>query len=153
MRRLSNIILCGFKRCGKTTLGKKIAKVTGREFIDTDPKNARELYLENPEAFRKLEKEIIAGLKGTENGVIATGGGAVLDPENVSVLKSLGKIYYIRIEKEELKTRLLTPPLPAFFDPHDPETSFEQMYQIRHPIYESIADDQIFSLFPNLMEL
>jgi shikimate kinase len=139
----SNIILCGFKSSGKTTLGKKISEKTGLHFIDTDDlvsQNCRALYLHSVEAFRDIEREVIAALADFQNCVIATGGGAILDPANVKILKALGKIFYLRVPKEELKKRILIDPLPAFLDPSDPEGSFEQMYQERLGIYESIAD-------------
>ena len=141
---MNNVILCGFKSCGKTTLAKKIAEKRGLHYIDTDElisKNNRKFYLEiGPEAFRDIEKKVIQALIGFQNCVIATGGGAVLDPENVTLLKQLGKIFYLRITKEELKHRLLKDPLPAFLDPHNPEESFEKMYQSRKDLYEQIAD-------------
>ncbi len=143
---MNNIILCGFKSSGKTTLGKKIAEKTGLHFIDTDElvsKNCRQLYLQGPEAFREIEKEVIGALVGFEHCVIATGGGAILDPANVAILKKLGKIFYLRVPKEELRRRLLADPLPAFLDLNNPEESFEEMYESRKDLYEQIADEVI----------
>lgn len=143
---MNNIILCGFKSCGKSTLAKKISEKTGRHYIDTDElvsKNCPQLYLQGPEAFRDIEKQVIAALVGFESCVIATGGGAILDPENVAILKKLGKIVYLRVPKEELKRRLLIEPLPAFLDPSHPEESFEKMYQARKDLYEQVADEII----------
>ena len=143
---MNNIILCGFKSCGKSLLGKKISEKTGLHFIDTDElvsKNCRQLYLQGPEAFRDIEKQVIAALVGFESCVIATGGGAVLDPENVAILKKLGKIFYLRVPREELKRRLLVEPLPAFLDPAHPEESFEKMYHDRKDLYEQVADEII----------
>ncbi|MBS0649123.1 MAG: AAA family ATPase [Verrucomicrobia bacterium] len=140
---MSNIILIGFKSSGKTTLGKKIAEKTGRHFIDTDElvsKNCRALYLQGPEAFREIEKEVIRALADFQNTVIATGGGAIIDPENAMALKNLGKLIYLQVEKEELKRRLLVEPFPAFLDPQNPEVSFEKMYQERLGLYEQAAD-------------
>jgi shikimate kinase len=146
---LSNIILCGFKSCGKSTLAKKISERTGLHYIDTDEliaKNNRKFYLEvGPEAFRDIEKKVIQALIGFENCIIATGGGVVLDPENILILKKLGKIFYLRVPKEELKCRLLTDPLPAILDPENPEESFEKMYHDRKDLYEKIADHIIDS--------
>lgn len=141
---MSNIILIGFKSSGKTTLGKKIAEATGRHFVDTDDlvaKNCRALYLHDPAAFREIEKEVIRALAEFQHSVIATGGGAILDPENVAILKKLGKVIYLQVEKEELKRRLLKEPLPAILDPEHPEESFEKMYQARRFLYAQIADD------------
>jgi shikimate kinase len=144
-QKLNNIILCGYKAAGKTTLGRKIAEKTGRHFVDTDDlisKNNRKFYLEvGLEAFREIEKQVIAALHEFQNSVIATGGGAVLDPSNVIVLKKLGPLIYLRVPKEELKRRLLAlDPLPGILDPADPEGSFEKMHQARVGLYESVAD-------------
>lgn len=152
---MNNIILCGYKSCGKTTLGKKISEKTGMHFIDTDElvsKNCRQLYLHSEEAFREVEKEVIGALADFQNCVIATGGGSVLAPENVAILKKLGKIFYLRVPKEILKERLLSGTLPAYLDPNRPEESFEEMYESRKDVYERIADhiidheDQIWPL-------
>ena len=152
---MNNIILCGYKSCGKTTLGKKISEKTGMHFIDTDDlvsKNCRQLYLHSAEAFREIEKDVIAALIDFQNSVIATGGSSVLAPENVTLLKKLGKIFYLRVPKEIIKERLLSGQLPAFLDPNRPEESFEEMYASRKDLYEQIADhiidheDQIWSL-------
>ncbi len=142
---MNNIILCGYKSSGKTTLAKKIAEKTGLHCIDTDDliaKNNRKFYLEvGPEVFREIEKEVIKALVGFENCVIATGGGVVLDPENIVLLKKLGKIFYLRVPKEELKRRLLLmETLPGILDPLDPEGSFERMYESRVDLYEKAAD-------------
>lgn len=152
---MNNIILCGYKSCGKTTLGRKISEKTGLHYIDTDDlvsKNCRQLYLHSEEAFREIEKEVIAALVDFQNSVIATGGGSVLAPENVAILKKLGKIFYLRVPKEVIKERLLSGKLPTFLDPNRPEESFEEMYESRKDLYEQIADhiidheDQIWSL-------
>jgi shikimate kinase len=157
----ANIILCGFKSSGKTTLGKKIAEKTGLHFIDTDElvsKNCRALYLHSVEAFFEIEKAVIAALGDFQNCIIATGGGSILDPENVLVLKKLGTIFFLRVPKEELKKRILVHPLPAFLDPSDLEGSFEKMYQDRIGIYESIADhivdseEELFSLLSSRLK-
>jgi shikimate kinase len=138
--------LCGYKSCGKTTVGKKIAEKTGRHFIDTDDlvfKNCGQLH--TIEAFREIEKEVIAALVGFQNCVIATGGGSILDPENVAILKKLGKIFYLRVPKAVIKERLLSGPLPIFLDRSHPEESFEEMYESRKDLYESIADHSVDS--------
>ncbi|HEX4839546.1 MAG TPA: shikimate kinase [Rhabdochlamydiaceae bacterium] len=138
---MSNIILCGYKSCGKTTLGKKIAEKTGRHFIDTDDLVLKNCQLDNIEVFREIENGVIAALVDFQNCVIATGGGSVLAPENVVILKKLGKIFYLRVPKAVIKARLLyCGRLPTLLDPSRPEESFEEMYESRKDLYESIAD-------------
>jgi shikimate kinase len=147
-----NLILFGFKSCGKTTLGKIIAQRMNRPFLDTDrlieqlyytrtgeQKSFREIYtIEGPEEFRALESDVALQLKGTKNSIIALGGGMILNPNNASMLAKLGQLVYLKVSKGTLKERILSRPLPAYLDPVDPEGSFERMYNERHAQYEEI---------------
>lgn len=137
---MDNLILIGFKRSGKTTLGKELATVLNRSFIDTDDliaEDCHRCYKEvGEEAFRLLEKQAIFTLISAKKSVIATGGGTLLDPENISVLKKIGTLIYIYVPKEELKKRLLRKPLPAFLELE----SFEEMFEKRSSIFETVAD-------------
>ena len=142
-----NIILYGYKSSGKTTIGKLLAEQLQWQFIDIDhiieelyQKPAHKLYESNSEEFRLLEKQAVFSLKDIDNAVIATGGGSVLDAENVNILKKLGKLIYLKVPKKIIKQRMLSGRLPAFLDINDPEGSFEKMYLAREKIYTSIAD-------------
>jgi shikimate kinase len=132
--------VCGFKSAGKTTLGKKMALELKRPFIDTDLLIPCHYLPKNREVFRHYEKMAIASLQGVKESIIATGGGAILDEESRKILKKLGKIIYLQVNKEIIKSRLLKEPLPLFLDPFDPEGSFEKMYAEREPLYLSLAD-------------
>ena len=148
-----NIILFGFKGSGKTTLGKLLAEQLQWQFIDIDriieelyqkkekkSLPAHKIYELSSETFRLLEKQAVFSLINTNNAVIATGGGSVLDTENVAELKKLGKLIYLKAPKELIKQRMLTGRLPAFLDKNDPEESFAKMYLEREKIYTAIAD-------------
>lgn len=148
-----NLILFGFKGCGKTTLGKKLAERMHRPFIDTDDLvselyaqtsgnrlSAREISeLLGESGFRTLEKEAIASLSLVTDSIISLGGGAILDPENVERLQKLGEMVYLEASPDTLKKRMMLDGIPAFLK----ETTFEQMYQHRKPIYESIRARRI----------
>lgn len=96
------VYLCGFMGCGKSTVGKLLAKKLGKEFIDLDD------YIEEREGmsipqifeqkgepyFRERESEALADLP-TSAGVVATGGGTLLKKENGDKAKSLGTVVYI----------------------------------------------------------
>lgn len=96
------IFLCGFMGCGKSTIGKLLAKKTGRSFVDLD------IYIEELEQmtipeifeakgesfFRACESKAIADFSGT-GGVIATGGGAMLSKENGDTAKKSGVVVFI----------------------------------------------------------
>ncbi len=101
---MENIVLTGMPGSGKTSVGKEIARLTGRKFIDTDDEIVKadgrpipRIFAESGEEFfRDTESAVIARISANENGaVIATGGGAVLRRENVRRLKSGGKIYLL----------------------------------------------------------
>ena len=147
-----NLILFGFKGCGKTHFGQRLATLLHRQFIDTDNLiseiyakshgerlSSKEIYQRvGGEAFRILEKEAILWLSNVQNAIIALGGGAVLDPDNVLFLQELGTLVYLEVSPHTLRQRLLGDALPAFFDAKDPDGSFRKMIQERKPIYESI---------------
>lgn len=133
-----NLILFGFKGSGKTHFGKLLARKMERPFIDTD-EGIKDLYTQvGPQQFRALERAAIVKLQHVENSIIALGGGAVLDPQNVELLQTIGALVYLKTGPETLKKRIFQGKLPAFFDPKDPEKSFWKMIQEREPIYRSI---------------
>ncbi|HSX04041.1 MAG TPA: shikimate kinase [Rhabdochlamydiaceae bacterium] len=148
-----NLILFGFKGCGKTHFGKLVADRLHLPFLDIDhlieqayfkqfhlPFSCRQIALEKGNGyFRALEKESVHSLGNIKNYIIALGGGTVLDENNVTFLKQLGKLLYLKIDKETLKKRILSHELPSYLDPDDPEESFENMYHDRKEKYEAIG--------------
>lgn len=152
-----NILLFGFKSCGKTHFGKLLSLKMHRPFIDTDDlilelyaeetgkrKNVRKIHEAlGEEPFRALEKRALQLLKKVENSVIALGGGAVLDPENVEFLQTIGALVFLQAGAETLKKRIFQDELPSFLDKKDPERAFFEMIQERQPIYQSIPARRI----------
>lgn len=146
---LSSVILFGFKSCGKTHFGSLLARELRRAFVDTDQLieqennlSCREIALQIGDAgFRTLERKVIASLKG--DAIISVGGGAILDPRNLTRLEKLGNLVYIETDKETLKRRILSGKLPSYLDPRDPEGSFEQMYIHRKVLYEQIRAHKV----------
>ena len=109
-----NIILTGFMGTGKTTLGQLLAKKIGYKFIDTDTlietqigQTISDFFQQQGEAaFRKLESELVENLAEKQGLVIATGGGLVLNPNNVAMLSKTGKIICLTASPEEILTRV-----------------------------------------------
>lgn len=103
-----NIVLIGFMASGKTTVGRLLAGKLGWDFYDTDTEveketgcSIAELFARQGEAyFRQLEKEVIARITARRRAVIATGGGAVLAPENVERLRKGNKVIWLRVDEE-----------------------------------------------------
>lgn len=146
-----NIILCGMPGCGKSYLGKMVASELKQVFVDTDELimseyssrqdtrlTCREISLKEGEPyFRRLEHQVILGLKDIQNSVIAIGGGALCTPENIPILKELGWMIYLKESPEVLLTRLMRKdPLPSYVDPNDIEGSFNRLLNQRLPLYE-----------------
>ena len=109
-RSKQNIVLIGMPGSGKTTVGRLIAEKTGMTFIDSDEeiikREARSIpeifRLHGEEGFRRIESEVIASLSSLQNAVIATGGGAVLNAQNIELLKENGRVYFIDRALEDI---------------------------------------------------
>ena len=109
-----NLILCGFMGCGKTTVGRRLAALSGRELVDMDAyiekeqgKTVREIFDTLGEsAFRQMETEAARALSQKNGLVIASGGGTVLNPENVRLLRQSGKILLLDVPLAALQERL-----------------------------------------------
>lgn len=100
-------------------------------------------HQEGDAKFRQLEKNAINTLINSKKTVIATGGGSVLDKDNVNFFKKIGKIIYLYVSKEILYKRMQQGRFPTFLDPKDPENSFNKMFDDRKDIYENVADYQV----------
>ncbi|MBQ2766716.1 MAG: shikimate kinase [Clostridia bacterium] len=136
----ANIVLIGMPGCGKSTVGRCLAELTGRELIDTDArieeragKPIPQIFAEDGEAaFRALEADVIAEL-GRERGlIIACGGGAVLKPENRIALRQNGRIYCLRRPLELLETK--GRPLSGNLE------KMRALESVRAPIYREMTD-------------
>lgn len=98
-----NIALCGFMGCGKTCIGKELAKLTGRKFVDTDEliekeqnKTISRIFEESGEEhFRELEFEMCVKAAEMNNAVISTGGGAMTFERNVTAIKKGAKVIFL----------------------------------------------------------
>lgn len=110
----SNIILTGFMGTGKSTVGRKLAQRLGRPFVDSDlliEKDAgcsiAEIFTQQGEAaFRAYEEKLAKELAQQQGLVIATGGGLVMNPDNVKVLQSSGRIFCLSATPQEIYARI-----------------------------------------------
>ncbi len=142
-----NIILCGFKNAGKTTLGSALSAAIHYSFIDTDyllvnrqEKSVPDIYAEFGETrFRQLEHTILMTLTDVKNTVIATGGGTFVNPKSARLLKELGKIIYLQLDEGILYQRMLENRLPRFIE--EGYQQFSTFYKKRHAIYQDYAEE------------
>ena len=141
-----NITLIGMPGAGKSTLGVVLAKKLGFRFCDTDliiqegtDKLLSELIAERGiEGFIELENELVAGLQ-CEHHIIATGGSVVYGEDAMNNLRSLGRIVFIDIGLDELRTRLRRDLMERGVVIRQGST-LEDLYTERHPLYERYAD-------------
>jgi shikimate kinase len=145
------IVLTGYRGCGKTAVGKKLAERLGLPFLDTDAliaeragRTIREIVKDGGwEEFRALERQVIAGLPLVQS-VVALGGGAVLDPANVKSLKKEGFFVWLTAEPDVLTERLTAdvetaeqrPPLAG----GGARAEMERVLRERLPLYRRVAD-------------
>ncbi len=143
-----NIVLCGMMGVGKSTIGIKIAELTGRRWIDTDGiitarygriSDIFEYYGEGH--FRELETEITREFAKQDGLVISTGGGLVLNYENSELLKKNGKLFFLRASLQTILDRVYadeTRPLLRGAD--NAEERLKGLLAARLPVYEHVAD-------------
>lgn len=113
---MKNIVLTGFMASGKTTVGMAVAKKLNLMFYDTDKiieeqegKTISEIFEEFGEKyFRDLENKLAINLKNIENAVIATGGGFVINPQNIELMRQNGVIVNLKTTPEIIESRMNT---------------------------------------------
>lgn len=143
-----NIILCGFMGCGKSTIGKLVAKKTQREFIDLDSfieekqgLSIREIFeTYGEDYFRNCETDAISELVNKNDVVLALGGGAVLKNKNVELLKSSGKIIFLDVTANTVFSRLKNDTSRPLLNTDDKLAEITKRLNDRLPIYTTVAD-------------
>ncbi len=145
----SNIFLVGPMGAGKTTVGRRLAEARGLDFVDSDQEiEARTgvdvAYIfekEGEDGFRRREKAMIAELSARNQLVLATGGGAVLDPENRQALSSRGMVVYLHASIEQQVARTARADnRPLLQNATDRREVLARLFAMRDPLYREIAD-------------
>jgi shikimate kinase len=140
-----NIVLIGMPGCGKSTVGVLLAKSMLRDFVDTDLiiQNKYKKSLcdiinnEGLAAFKEKENTVLRDLEA-DNSVIATGGSAVYCPEGMENLKRNGKIIYLRLSPDTIKSRIKN--ITTRGIAMAPDCTIDDLYKERAVLYEKYAD-------------
>ncbi|SNT04599.1 shikimate kinase [Noviherbaspirillum humi] len=146
---------------GKTTVGRALAKKLNKRFIDTDHEiEARTgasipliFEIEGEANFRQREADIIQELTAQPDLVLATGGGAVLRPENRACLKERGTVIYLRASISSILQRTSHDKNRPLLQTADPRGKLEQLAREREPLYREVADFVIETGRPNVQSL
>ncbi len=148
MHVTGNIFLVGLMGAGKTTVGKLLARHLGKTFYDSDHEietrtgvNIPLIFeLEGEAGFRRREAAVIAELTRQRGIVLATGGGAVLAPENRENLSRNGLVIYLRASVKDLWQRTRHDRNRPLLQTDDPRARLQQLFEQRDPLYREIAD-------------
>ena len=132
----------GMAGCGKSTVGRNLARETGKAFVDSDAeiellagKSIPEIFAQDGEAeFRRLETQVLASLGKRSGLVIATGGGCVPREENFPLLHQNGRILWLK----RCPARL-----PTEGRPLSQKTTPAKLYEERKPMYKQFSDAAI----------
>lgn len=146
----SSVVIVGFMGTGKTVVGSELAKGLGIRFLDTDRlieeaqgMTIAEIFSQKGEkAFRKMERQVVRNVVSSaerEPCVVATGGGTVVDSENLQQLKSIGLMVYLQADPEVIHMRTADDaarPLLPTSESVDRLSTIAELLTFRRPFYE-----------------
>ena len=143
-----NIILIGFMGSGKSAIGHQLAKELGLNYLDADELiektekiSINRIFAEKGEPyFRDLETEVIKNLEDYDDFVISTGGGMVLRPENVKMLKGIGPLVLLWADPDSVYQRVKSETHRPLLNVPDPVAEIKKILDYRTPIYNKVAD-------------
>ncbi len=163
MQKLPSIFLIGPMGAGKTTIGRLLAKHLNRQFIDVDSyieeKTGADIpwifAKEGEEKFREREMNAVTELSKLPSAVIATGGGVVMREENRQALAEHGLVIYLNADVDVQLQRTAKSKNRPLLQTENPRQVLQELYNIRNPLYQEIADIEIISgrLYPKKMML
>lgn len=141
------VALVGLPGAGKSSVGRLLARRLDVDFVDSDSVIERRLgepirsYFERAgeESFRDVEQAVIAQLCAEHEGVVATGGGAVLREANRRALHDTATVIYLRASPDELQRRLRHDTQRPLLQVRDPRAKLQQLYRERDPLYRQAA--------------
>jgi shikimate kinase len=142
------ITLIGMPGCGKSTIGRQLARMRQLPFVDADHEIERHLgcsirdYFdrEGEGAFRDVEERVLQELLSQPGaGIIATGGGAVLRPVNRAALRASSTVVYLKAMPDDLARRLSRDTQRPLLQVADPRQRLRDLFDVRDPLYREAA--------------
>jgi shikimate kinase len=148
---VQNIVLIGPMGVGKSTVGRLLSARLGFDFLDTDVlieercgANIPWIFdVEGEVGFRLRESQALAELQDRKSLVVATGGGIVVTPKNLPLLKALGKVFFLTASIDQLVTRTSRDKKRPLLQVENPRRRIEELIAARDPLYRSVADHVI----------
>jgi len=146
--RGQSIVLIGFMGAGKSSTGKALAQKTGLPRFDTDELVSTQFGLPVTEIFaqfgekefRNAETEALGQLPKAAAAIIVTGGGIVLRPENVEMLRELGMVVSLEADEQTLFRRISRRATRPLLQTENPHATMVELLRIRQPLYHAAAD-------------
>ncbi len=154
-----NVVLCGFMGSGKTTVGRKLARLLGLDFVDADiyleekeGKKISDIFAEQGEAyFRDRETFYIRELAKRDGIVLSLGGGAVLRPENAAAVRETGLLIHLDTPFYRILKNLSYSNNRPLLDKPDKQAETRRLYNARKAIYHRVSDLSVRS--PKISEV
>ena len=141
-RITGSIFRVGMMGAGKTSVGRVLARRLGKQFYDSDHVIEERtgvripviFDIEGEGGFRTREQTVLSELSVLENIVLATGGGAVVDPENRELLHQRGTVVYLRADVRELLNRTRHDKNRPLLQTDDPRARLSNLFEQRDPL-------------------
>ena len=148
MRHPQNLFLVGPMGAGKSAVGRQLARLLHLEFVDSDEEIESRTGVDIPfifekegeTGFRKREARVIDDLSRRDGVVLATGGGAIMDPQNRNHLGARGFVIYLHTSVDQQLSRTRRGRERPLLEQDDPRTVLESLMATREPLYREIAD-------------
>ena len=142
-----NVYLVGLMGAGKTSVGRVLARRLNKTFYDSDHEIERRtgvkipviFEIEGEDGFRLREAAMLRELTSLHDVVVATGGGAILRPENREVLKQNGVVVYLRASLDDLLQRTRHDRNRPLLRTPNPRAKLEELFDQRDPLYREVA--------------
>ena len=148
--------------CGKSTIGRQLARLRQLPFLDSDHEierylgcSIREFFdREGEAAFREVEERVIGEtLAAPQARVVATGGGSVLRPANRAAMRAHSTVVYLHTQVDELARRLSRDTARPLLQVADPLRRLRDMHAVRDPLYAETAHFSVDTGRPSVPHL